>query len=151
MSDTAPKKASGSVECEFDLALIKLTAPAYSGDIEPLAKHIETGGNLDGQTRKFLAAFLRGEIKYSRRKFSQRMKELQVVFEVRNLQKYYAGVNGSRGSRNRAIVHYLESHDEMKEDTLKDYLKRNGGTLSKSHLALIDEIRAEILGVGNTP
>lgn len=112
-----------------NLFLIELTAHARSGKMDPLAKHIEGGGNLDGQTRDFLAAFLRGDVKFkrgNRRTFAQYNRELKVVDAVQSLQIHEAMVRGARGSRARAIAQYLDRHPNMNAETLKGYLKHFG-------------------------
>lgn len=137
----------------IDTALVDLLAHALTGHTEPLAKHLETGGHIDQPTREFLAATLRGEVRRKRgntRTHSQRQMELEAVLAVRALQFESALDRGSRGSRSIAINRYLELNPSANENTLNDYLKRNGGSLSKDVLAAIDRAREEIRSGGQT-
>ena len=71
---------------------------------------------------------------------------MRVTDEVRGFQRHFAIRHGWWGSRARAIRRYLELHPEMNEETLKDYLKRGGGTLSKEEQSMIDDARREVAG-----
>lgn len=136
------------MSADVDLALLDLTAHAMSGNLEPLAQHIESGGNLDRPTREFLAAYLRGEIKFkrgNRRTYFQEAKEQRAVSYVRSLRFHYAVLHGSRGSLARAVRTFLDKHPEMSEETLKTYMKRHKDNIWQSAMKDVDRVRAEIL------
>jgi hypothetical protein len=131
-----------------DLAEVEVTAHAMSGHFEPLAKYVEEGGELGSDTRDLLARILRGELRFkrgNRRTYAQRMTEWRAREAVRGFQRHYTVLHGSRGSRADAIRRYLELHPHVNEETLKKYLAKAGGCLSKRELQIIDEVRAEVL------
>jgi hypothetical protein len=110
----------------LDIGLVEITALAMDGHFEPLAKHIESGGHLDPQTRKVLVAYLRNEIKFkagNRRTYQQEKKERAAAREVYGLQCHFAFEHGKRGCRDKAIKCYLDRHEDAKLETLKGYLK----------------------------
>lgn len=136
----------------FDLDEFDVLAHASGGEIEPLAKHIERGGALGPDLRRWLADHLRGKHPKKRgnkRLWSQVEREMRVVGLVRSIQHYQgktilelrkrinAGMSldeiddaelfaATRGSisENAAVELYLEVDATMNRETLRTYLRK---------------------------
>lgn len=127
---------------------IRLFADTKDGNLETLARYLEAGGELHDDLRELVVLHLRGELRFSpggRRTYAQKVVERGAQQAVRAYQRYYAAVHGSWGSRTRAMKDYLELNLQATPETLKKYLKRAGGTVSKHELKLIDQSRAKAL------
>lgn len=95
---------------------------AKSGDTEHLAKHIEDGGALDDKERKFVADYLRGGARKTRRKLDQRIKEFKIVAWVDSYMR--AGM--SEDEAIRAVINDPDLTKEWgvnSEDTIDTYIK----------------------------
>jgi hypothetical protein len=110
-----------------------------AGNGAPLAKHLESGGDLSDDLRAVLIKYLRGELRLSRgnrRTYAQFMKEDKIRDRLKALQFRFAVMRGSRGAYSRAIEAYLEIDPSVGEETVRKYAKR--GLLSKAILDAID-------------
>lgn len=103
----------------IDLATIGIMLHAESGNLEPLAKHIEAGRPLTPEMRTLAAAVLRGERPKprSKRTWSQIQIEMRHVRCVRYIQERDAC------SQHRAIEKYLECERGIQRATLRTYLR----------------------------
>jgi hypothetical protein len=138
----------------LDLAEVNVMAHAESGELEPLIKHIESGGALGPDLRKWLAEHLRGKHPKkngNKRVWSQVEHEMKVLRHIRHIQReqwLYDTVNNygleycreqladmdkylafreencKPISENRAKRIYLEAHPDMNENTLKTWLQK---------------------------
>lgn len=98
---------------------------AIDGDLEPLARHIEQGGDLDPVVRKWLAAHLRGETARTpglKRTTGQQVREAKVLAALFFLQEIEEEARGKRGARARAIRALLDCSPSLTERTVKRYL-----------------------------
>lgn len=94
---------------------------AQAGEFEPFAKYIERGYALNGEMRLWLAAFLRGELKWkkgNRRTMGQMSADIRVLKVIENLMSE----NG--GKQRRAIDSYLDENPNVNIETLRKQLKR---------------------------
>lgn len=124
----------------MDIVLVSILAHAESGDLRPLADHIEGGGNLDDATREFVAAYLRGEIKHVRgnkRTWAQVQKESRVIREL-HMIAFQMLLNEQENLSERQVIEtYLNRHAEdtkpLNDNTLRGYVKkfkkRTNGTI----------------------
>lgn len=94
---------------------------ARVGHLEPLAKHLENGGALDALTRQFLAAYLRGEIKF---RPGVRRMPAKIDQDIRMALQLTAIMAMKRCSRERAIQIFLDLHPNVNDSTLRSTLKR---------------------------
>lgn len=94
---------------------------ARIGHFEPLAKHLENGGEVDALTRQFLAAYLRGEIKFPR---GQRRMPAKVQQDIQFAIRVDAIMLWKRCNRSRAIKIFLDLNPTVNEETLKSALAR---------------------------
>ena len=100
-------------ELNLTIADIDMAGHGESGNSEPLARHIEAGGNLGPQSRRTLVRILRGELRFSRgarRTYAQALADMRVTEEVRGFQRHFAIRHGWRGSRASAIRRRLTPH-----------------------------------------
>lgn len=105
----------------FDFLYGPILWHARDGHLKPLAQHIEDGGNLDADLRKFLVDYLRGRVKFgrgNRRTFAQIDLEAGVTSTVRFIQSTY-GL-----SRYAAMKRYLAADLSMNPETLKTYMRK---------------------------
>jgi hypothetical protein len=132
---------------------VTLLLHAEGGEIEPLAKHIEEGGALGPDTRKWLADHLRGRHPKKpgiKRLWSQVEREMKVASHIRHIQdqwwiydainkygleyckeqladedKYLKLRNEYREpiKENRALSIYLDAHPDMNRETIRAYLR----------------------------
>lgn len=118
-------------ELEAQRVLGKLVQDARDGIREPLAQHIEEGGEITGAMRKYLTAYLRGEkgIKGKPGQRSQTDLEKRYVREVDNAHLYQAMIGDVRGSRERAIREVLARYPNLTDGALRKYLKKHGSTV----------------------
>lgn len=114
-----------------DLSVISAFLAARDGDFRPLADVIERGIPLDSTTRKFLASYLRGDIKRprgNRRTHTARSNDAKALWLVKAFteqEKLFEQEAKKVGIPYRAkggMRAYLECHPDMKEDTLKGML-----------------------------
>lgn len=99
-----------------------ITLRADSGEFEPLAKHLESGAELTLCMREFLAAHLRGEVRFNRGRratFAQEQLDRQVSDDVK---LYGELLNVTAGE---ARDRYLDAHPNMNPETLRSILKRH--------------------------
>jgi hypothetical protein len=116
-----------------DLRVIDAYLKAQDGDFRLLADVIEAGYNLDETTRKFLAKYLRGEVKFSRgnrRTFAAKMEDARVLSLVRRLEENEGEVKraanrlGLKYKRRGSNRLYLDLFPNVNSDTLRSQLKR---------------------------
>jgi len=99
-----------------------LAMAAWGGDVEPFARFIEDGGELDSDARRFLADHLRGAIKRPRgnpRIAADAERRSRAVMEIRALQII------NRCSEYAAISAYLKRHPNANRDTVRSWLRRS--------------------------
>ena len=106
----------------MDFSTFDIRLHAESGNMEPLARHIEAGGHLCPGLRKILAAQLRGEMKYRRRSWAQQRLEDRIVLAVYGIRLMERERIG-KCSEYRAAQIYLDRHPDMNPETLKTYLR----------------------------
>ncbi|HDR28859.1 hypothetical protein [Rhodovulum sp.] len=105
-----------------DFAIIDILWRAMDGEVEPMAKHIEAGGDLPPDFRAFLAAHLRNELPKrpgNKRTFSQVQMEAGIVSQIR----YIMRIMGCSAYKAQKL--YLQMHPSMNEETLKTYWKKS--------------------------
>lgn len=103
-----------------DLRLMRLAK--YGGIRGPLAAHIERGGELQPETRRWLAAFLRGEAPKVRKGAKPDLAERR---RTRNLMAELLMLRQTRAlTQNAAIEIYLSEHPEENPETVRSRLKR---------------------------
>lgn len=121
---------------------------ARSGDLEPLAKHLEADGELTAELKVLLAEIVRRQLKFARgnrRTFAQERREIRIRNEVRKLQTEEARLRGTRGSFQRALNRYRDLDPKISEEQLRTYFKRGGRVLSKSEQAFLDECLCQLI------
>ena len=123
----------GGSSAMTDLLVIDAYLHAINGDLRRLADVIERGLPLDETTRKFLASFLRGDIKRSRgqkRTWQHRQKDSETLRMVHYLANYekmaskLAKDSGKKHSPRGGEASYLAIHPDVNEHTLKSILRR---------------------------
>jgi len=116
-----------------DLAVMRAYLRAVDGDFSSLADMIEKGTPLDPQTRKFLAAYLRGNLPRSRgnsRTLAARLRDMEVLRQVEYFAQQeimgakVAAENGLKYRPMGGARAYLERHPDLAPDTLKSILAR---------------------------
>lgn len=119
----------------MDFATLAVLAHAKSGDIRPLAKHIEDGGYICPETRLFLARYLRGKLRYrpgNRRTYSQVEREATLASTILYLRRQMGRETGEGfklASEYAAIEAYLKLDETANRATLRSLLRR--GKLSR--------------------
>jgi|GEM_PF-4690591 len=111
-----------------DVANMTLLFDAQIGHLTPLANHIENGGNIDSEMRKFLSAYLRGEVKWKRgtkRTVAQRNREAKCQMLVNGIRKMESIYLERTVSEYEAMKKYIEWYEpQMDPETLKTYMKK---------------------------
>lgn len=129
---------------------IRIVGALHDGDGKPLADHLDGGGELFEDQREALIKYLRGELPLKRRRgrprtFAQKQREISIRYNIRFLQRDFAMRDGSRGSLQKAYEAYLDHDPTIGPETLRNYVEDNGGGISDSEKASIDETRAKVL------
>ena len=105
-----------------------LAMGAWAGDVEPLARFIEEGGELGDDARKFLANHLRGAIKRRRgnpRIAADEERRTKAIIEIRAIQIL------KNCSEYAAVSIYLNTHKNANRDTVKSWLRRDRNRVQK--------------------
>ncbi len=95
-------------------------AHAWTGDFEPLAKHIEAGGELNEEMRGVLVAILRGSLRFAkghRRTFAQIQLDRDAALDISSYM--LAGL-----SRPQAVRTWLDANPNLNAAILKEMLRR---------------------------
>lgn len=108
-----------------DFATEALTSWAQKGDLEPLARHIESGGFIGPTIREFLVAHLRGKI--LKRPGVKATKSAQDYRAAVAMDIWFACVLGGK-SLYRAQLDYCNRHQTMNLETLKSICRERGVT-----------------------
>lgn len=116
-----------------DFSTLDLLSHAMSGNVAPLAKHIEAGGHICPATRQFLASYLRGEVKHprgNRRTYAKIVQDAQIAGQIMFLRRVLGRSRGERlllASEEKAKNAFIDLNPEMNSDTLKTILRRAKG------------------------
>lgn len=105
----------------MDFSTMDILAHAETGNIEPLARHLEDGGDIGVSMRKFLAAHLRGELDIrpgNKRTLSQIEMECAVCLDIIYKMQMHDC------SEYRAIEMYLDENPKANRETVRGYLKK---------------------------
>lgn len=97
-------------------------AHAQTGNLEPLARHIESGGPISAGMRAFLAAHLRDQLPKKRgnkRTFSQIEMEARILIELHMIQIF------ERVTANKALDIFLDRQPDLNRETVKGYLRKS--------------------------
>jgi hypothetical protein len=95
---------------------------AMTGNFEPLARHIESGGRISPGMRKFLAEHLRGEFPRqpgNKRTYAQMEMESRILTQI-SLIQILEGV-----TENKALSILLDRKPDLNRDTVKGYIRKN--------------------------
>jgi hypothetical protein len=110
-----------------DLTNIDLVLHAQSGDLRPLADHIENGGAIDGNIRQFLAQYLRGEVQWkpgNKRTWGQVKMESRVIRELQTIAFMMLLEGNEKVSEYAVKQAFLARNEDMNENTLSGYIKK---------------------------
>lgn len=106
-----------------DVAAIKALLYARNGEVEKLARHIETGGTIDDDIRNFLAQHLRGQVPITKRIWSQQMHELRVLQSIR----FHQRLSDIRPHRQASEYEAMKRHSEsigVPFETVRTWVRR---------------------------
>ena len=99
-----------------------LAMAAWGGDVEPFARYIEAGGELERDARKFLADHLRGKARPPRGN-----RQMQADYDRRQAACLEIKMAQflEKCSEYEAITRYLKKHPTLPRDTVRSWLRRH--------------------------
>lgn len=99
---------------------LEIFGKAQTGDFEPLARYIEGGGALTPELREFLAAHLRGELRFKRgtRRTITEMKEGQRLLHRRSV------IQREKSVSKEVATFILSEETGINPDTIRTQLKK---------------------------
>ncbi len=118
-----PQRWEGHPE-DLWLHVVDVFTRAQAGELEPFAQYIEDGHSLTPDMQLWLAAYLRGDLKWGRgRKLSidQMSEDVRVYRAVEDLKQKY-DLN-----KREAMDRYLDDNPDFNLDTLKKIWRRGKG------------------------
>lgn len=129
---------------QFSDERLNIVYELAAGNGEPLARHLEAGGELFEEQRETLIKYLRKEVKVkrgNRRTYSQIKRDNSMHFKLCALQWNFALRFGAYKSYTRAIDAYAEMHPEIGRETIRKCA--SGGLLKQAWLDALDRAHKE--------
>jgi hypothetical protein len=130
-TDKTDKTPMDGKAAGVDFATLGALSHAKTGNVGPLARHIEAGGYICPATRRFLASHLRSEVKNppgNRRIYAKICEDARTACHIMFLRRMLGKKRGQifvMASEEKAKLAFLDLNPDMNLDTLTSILRRS--------------------------